>query len=143
MAEGLYEISIAAAPSQVFQALSATDGIRGWWADDGVYDGKLAGKARVNLGSPQKALVMETMIFCKDEEILWRCLNGPPGWDGSNISWLLEPEGDDHTKVSLEHSGWRTGEAERKACDGTWRELLASLKRFVETGTPDALFKNS
>jgi uncharacterized protein YndB with AHSA1/START domain len=136
----VHEISINAPPERVFDAISTTDGIRGWWADDAVYDGKLAGKAQVKFGRPPAALTMETTVFCKDEEILWRCLNGPPDWIGTNVSWLLESDADGGTRVRLQHSNPRAGAAGPPDQDAIWRELLAGLKQYVEGGAPGPLF---
>lgn len=142
MAEVTREISVNASLERVFNAISTTEGISGWWTEDCAYDGRLGGKGQLTFGNPPVALALETMIFSRDEEVLLRCLNGPADWMGTNISWVVEPLGE-RTRLILNHAGIRITDSNRPVLDSLWRELLDSLKRYVESGKPAPVYRTS
>jgi hypothetical protein len=65
--------------------------------------------------------------------VLWRLIEGPPEWLGTNISFDLKEE-DGYVIVLFKHQGWKEPGEFMSHCSTKWAIFLMSLKSLVETG---------
>lgn len=61
----------------------------------------------------------------------WRLLTRDDPW--TLVTWELD-EVDGRTRVTLRHTGWPADGTGMRGVEGTWRMVLAELKRLLETG---------
>ncbi|MBX3192366.1 MAG: hypothetical protein KF819_35575 [Labilithrix sp.] len=120
MADILHRVSMNAAPAEVFRALTA-DASR-WWT-----------------GEQVKLRVIEIVEGPRDARVAWRCVDGPPAWVGTEVTFDLATEASG-TCVHLAHRKWRDDAADAIAlCTTKWARFLFSVKSWVETPEPDDL----
>ena len=122
----LHRVGIAGNPSQIYQALSTIEGIRGWWdadakgkATEGEVFDFAGGRMEVAESSPSL--------------IRW-CYSGPAAdWVGTQVQIQIIPR-DDQTYVLFTHADWREPTEFMHHCSTKWATYLVSLKEFVEHG---------
>jgi len=141
MAEIVHEVNIKAPREKVFEAISTSEGVKSWWTDDALVEPKLGGKAEFGFHGRQTVFTMETTIFDRNEELTWKCLNGPGEWIGTSVTWLLTPK-DGETQVRLEHINWRKTDGDFPSVKETWGKLVKILKDHVEGRNPGPYFKS-
>jgi len=127
MPDILHRVGIGARPERVFEALTTTAGLRGWWMADASGDAD-AGDT-IDFG------------FCKmrvidaepDELVRWHCLEGPAEWIYTEIGFRLVWK-DGQTFVLFSHSDWKEPVEFMHHCSTKWATFLLSLRDFVERG---------
>lgn len=139
MARIVFEMEVESEPDAVVAALDTPDGIAGWWTEDVSLEG-----STMKLGFPIAPRPFELRV---DEvgagRVAWTSVGDfPPHWAGTRIIWTLRP-GSETTTVHFSHDGWASDEGPLPAAAMTWGQLMVSLKRFVETGTGQPLFRRS
>ncbi len=124
-----HEISIKAYPDQVFEALTTTDGVRGWWTRDAQL-----GKQTGEFGFQNRSVVTKIKVvkLVQDKHVGWQVTasNAPAGWNNSVITFDLS--GETHIKFAHRRLG-DDGEDFTRVSDG-WKFYLESLKKYLETG---------
>ena len=124
-----HEITIKAYPDQVFEALTTTDGLRGWWTRDAMIGKQTGEVAFMNRKVITKIKVVKLV---QDKHVGWQITdsNAPGGWGNSTITFDLSGE----TTVKLAHRRLSDdGEGFALTNDG-WKFYLESLKKYLETG---------
>ena len=119
MADIFHRVQMHASPAEVFRALTEQAGLSRWWARDG----KLVVKMRI-------------AEMKDDARVAWQCVEGPPDWIGTDISFDLAEEGDE-TVVRFGHRNWREATDFMGHCSAKWAYFLFSLKSVLETPEPD------
>ena len=122
MVDIVHRVEMHASPAEVFRALTEhASGLSGWWARDG-------------------ALVVKMRIaeLREGARVAWRCVEGPPDWVGTDITFDLAPEGDE-TVVRFGHRNWRETTDFMGHCSAKWAYFLFNLKSALETPEPDDL----
>jgi uncharacterized protein YndB with AHSA1/START domain len=139
------EITIDAAPAQVFRALTEAEALEHWLATDVESDAKRGGHFRYGFefDDPAQNNVQEGEYIAVDEgsrvELPWVF---PFAAKQTSVSYTLVPEGD-ATRVEFEHAGFEEGEPWDGAYErfsGGWEMFLEGLKRYVETGAASLPF---
>ncbi len=134
MAAIVKEITIAATPENVFNALTQQDGIARWWTDD------LTAKPEVGFIAEFRftrwgggVLRFEIAELDADKKVHWLSRQGPPQWTGTSVTWQLTP---DHNGTTLlfTHDGFAEAETVYELTRGNWEYFLDSLKSYLETG---------
>jgi uncharacterized protein YndB with AHSA1/START domain len=121
MADILHRVSMNAAPADVFRALTADTLLGRWWTGE-------LDDCRVTLQ------VIESE---HDARVAWRCVDGPPAWLGTEVTFDLAPS-DRGTNVRFAHRHWRQDASDLMAhCTTKWARFLFSVKAWVETPEPD------
>lgn len=136
MVDILHRIGIKAGIGQVFKAIGTKDGLAAWWTDSVSGDDSLGGSMEFKFLSPQGNLIGRMVMKVEKLEpaaILWRCLEGPPEWVGTSISFNLS-EQDGQTIILFGHRGWREAVEGTYHCSTKWAIFLLSLRDLVETG---------
>jgi uncharacterized protein YndB with AHSA1/START domain len=125
MPDILHRIGIDAPPERVFEALTTIPGLRGWWISEATGDASAGGT--IDFG------------FCKmrvidaepDELVRWHCLEGPPEWVYTEVTFRLEWK-DGQTFVLFTHSDWNEPVEFMHHCSTKWATFLLSLRDQVE-----------
>ncbi len=132
MADILHRISIDAEPAVVRELVSTKQGLEDWWTahPTGGTD-RLGGRMLVNFGRPDPAAVME-VIDDTAERVVWRCVEGPSDWIGTEIAFKLFPTAGGGTTLLFTHSGWREPSEFMAGCSTNWGAYLTSLKTGAE-----------
>lgn len=127
------ELTIAAGPQSVFDALTMPEEIAHWWTDD------LSAKPEVNSLAEfrfrQGAFVIQLEIAELDpnRKVYWILRKGAPHWAGTSVTWRLETA-HNGTKVAFSHDGFAQVGEPFEATRRTWEYFLESLKSYLETG---------
>jgi uncharacterized protein YndB with AHSA1/START domain len=122
----VHRVGIAAEPSRVFQALTTTDGICGWW------NSQTEGNASEG-GTFQFSSNRLEVIHADPGVVKWRYSGLAEDWVGTEIIFRLERR-EGQTIVLFDHEGWRESNEFMHHCSTKWATFLLSLKDLVETG---------
>jgi uncharacterized protein YndB with AHSA1/START domain len=128
------ELTIAAAPQSVFNALTQPDEIAHWWTND------LAAKPEVGTLAEFRftrrgagVLKFEVSELQAGEKVYWISRQGPPHWAGTSVTWQLTPV-ENETKLVFTHDGFAQADEAYERVRGNWEYFLTSLKSYLETG---------
>ena len=143
------QLSLAAKPNAVYEALTTPEGLRGWWTQTcDVATG--LGKSTFRFNDTYKVMQVEALE--PEREVRWKCVEAhleAPGvkktdeWVGTQIVFKLSPEGAGKTRLALEHHGLTPALECFEICQGGWDHFLSSLQSFVETGRGTPLVPDS
>jgi uncharacterized protein YndB with AHSA1/START domain len=128
------ELTIAAAPESVFNALIKADEIAHWWTNDLTVKpevGSLAEFRFTRWGAG--VLQFEVAELDQDEKVHWISRQGPPQWAGTSVTWQLTPVQNGTTLV-FTHDGFAQVDGVYESTRGNWNYFLDSLKSYLETG---------
>jgi uncharacterized protein YndB with AHSA1/START domain len=135
MGEIRHLIPIEAPPAKVYAALATEAGLRGWWTADSVADDKIGGKAEFGFEKRAALFRMTIVTLDPDRRVVWKCHGDNPEWNGTTLTWSVEPEGDG-CQLRFTQSGWREMTDMVAVCNSTWGELMYRLKDYVEGKNP-------
>ena len=131
MVDILHRVGVKSSPDDVFEALTTTEGLSGWWTTDTQGDGDVGRRAPVPLR--RRRLRHERRRARSGKRVLWEVVDGPEEWIGTHVSWDLRQE-DDWTTVLFRHQGWKEPVEFMHHCSTKWAVFLMSLKSLLETG---------
>ena len=138
MVDILHRVGIMASQDAVYEALTTTEGLTGWWTSDVRGDPDAGGVVQFRFRfdeSPDPAGFDMSVLEAKPaERVLWEVVGGPEEWIGTQVSWDLRTEGD-YTIIMFAHRGWQEPVEFMHHCSTKWATFLVSLKSYVETGT--------
>jgi uncharacterized protein YndB with AHSA1/START domain len=123
----LHRVGIDAPPERVFDALATPDGLRGWWVSTATGDPHAGGT--IDFGFCR----MQVEEAQRPRRVRWRCVDGPPEWIGTRVSFDLDWK-QDQTFVRFAHAGWREPVEFMHHCSTKWAIFLLSLRDLVERG---------
>lgn len=139
----LREIRMNAPVSAVYAALATERGLRSWWTDTCNVGETAGATARFIFGPSYKVMRIETLR--PDRQVRWHCLEShiqaegrtlpADEWAGTRIVFRLNGHGPALTVLRFEHLGLTPQLACHDLCERGWDHFLASLQRYVETGT--------
>ena len=90
--------------------------------------------AVASLASEMKVLV-RTLSFDRDEHVVWRCVEGPEDWVGTEIAIDLS-KAREGTVVRLAHRNWSSATDGLASCATRWARVLFGLECFVAFPEP-------
>lgn len=131
-----HKIGIKGTKEKVFNALGAPGGIANWWTKQVKGDSHVGGRIHFSFSerfAPNYDILAEIVKLTRPEKVVWKVLEGPLEWVGTEIAFKLEtiPGG---TIVHFTHSNWRESTDFMAQCTTKWGIFLMSLKEFIETG---------
>jgi len=131
------EVRIDSTASKVYQALSTQEGFRGWWTTDCDVDAREGGEAEFRFNQGQVAMRFRFDRLDRDKAVRMTCIGHKNNeeWQGTTLSFDLEPQGAEATEVRFRHDGWARKSDCYDQCVGGWDHFMKSLKGYVETGT--------
>ena len=137
MAGIIHRVGIKAPVSKVYTAVSAIEGIAGWWTRDTAGDAKPGGTVHAHFRSSTGEEVGKMGVEIKKRDpnkyLQWRFNSGPEEWIGTEVTFDVSQQGDD-TIVLFGHGNWREPVEFMAHCSMKWATFLLSLRQFVETG---------
>ena len=129
-----HRVAISAPLPAVYQAVATPEGISQWWTRDGVKGTSNEGsRLQISFGHPEPAAVMEITQLTPDQQVSWKCVEGPAEWVGTTITFGLT-QSDNETVVMFSHDGWREPVDFMAHCSARWAYFLFSLKSLTENG---------
>lgn len=132
---------IKANPAAVYAALTTSEGLRGWWTGECEVAGNVGGAIHVRFARTQKEFRIERLE--PGREVRWACvvahiaadkLTHKDEWVGTQMVFVLQPQGAEHTRLEFEHVGLVPSLECFGMCHDGWQYYLGSLRQFVETG---------
>src|ERR1700677_2414909 len=116
---------------KVYQALATREGLAAWWTNktQGGSEGRGVLKFRFEAGG----FDMKVSELQPARRVLWKVIEGPEEWVGTQISFDLKQDGD-YVIVLFKHMGWKEPVEFMHHCGTKWAVFLLSLKELLETG---------
>jgi uncharacterized protein YndB with AHSA1/START domain len=140
MADLRHQISVAAQPKAVYDALTSTKGLSSWWTADASADVKVGGKAEFGFGNRRTVFRMTIDELTSGKRVVWSCHGDPEDWQGTILTWDLTSH-EESTVVRFSHSGWKETNEMYAICNSSWGELMHRLKDYVEGRNPGPHWK--
>ena len=134
-----HQITIAAKPPAVYDALTSATGLRSWWTADAATDNSV-GKAEFGFGKRRTVFRMTIDELTPGKRVVWSCHGNPEEWHGTTLTWDLTPH-EDATIVRFNHDGWKETNDMYAICNSSWGELMHRLKDYVEGRHPGPHWK--
>jgi uncharacterized protein YndB with AHSA1/START domain len=136
MPEILHLLKIDAPAEAVYEAVTDRDGLASWWTRDTEGTGEVGLLTMFGFNDRETVFEMEVTKLEPGNRVEWRCLGGHHEWEGTDLFFGLEREGD-RTVLRFGHTGWESTEGILPLCSYNWARYLSSLKSYVETGEGD------
>lgn len=135
-------IDIAAPDAALYHALTTPAGLRAWWTPDCDVSTHPGGRSTFRFG--QTCKVMRIDALTPNSEVRWTCVGHQmqlPGfsrtdeWVGTSIVFRIQPASPSASVLHFEHVGLVPHFECYTICRDGWDHFLASLLRYLETGT--------
>lgn len=137
MADIRHRVGIRAPQERIYEVLTTTDGLAGWWTSTVDGDPTLGGRLRFFFGGPDPAAVMEVVEATPNSRVVWRCVEGPDEWEGTTLTFALSQAGAE-IGVLFTQAGWREPVEFMHHCSTKWAVYLTGMKTWLEGGVPTA-----
>ncbi len=130
MADIAMQIDIAAPASAVYEALTTTAGVAGWWTTKNDTSGTVG--AMNSYWFPGMSFSWDLRVdeARPDKLVAWHCLAGPPEWEGTDVRWTLSGAPDGFAEAGPMYRIVTLG----------WAQMLLRLKSYLESGQPTPFF---
>jgi uncharacterized protein YndB with AHSA1/START domain len=128
-----HRIGVEATPSAVYERIATIEGLRQWWTADTQGASAVGDKISFHFGGPDRFMTMEVVELDPAQRVVWRCIDGPPEWIDTTISFELRHV-DGETILNFTHAGWREPVEFMGHCSSKWGSYLLSLKGSLEAG---------
>jgi uncharacterized protein YndB with AHSA1/START domain len=140
MAKILLRVPVEAEPQTVYRALTTKAGVAGWWSNHTKGPSGLGSVMKVSF--PDAPITFDFRVEENDrnERISWHCLQGPPEWADTDISFVISEDQEGATSVLFAHDGWRSTRKSFPFIAYSWAQILPRLKGLAETGRPQPFF---
>jgi uncharacterized protein YndB with AHSA1/START domain len=138
----VHELTIAAAPDVIYEAVTTQPGLASWWTTDCTATPTVDTEATFGFEGHHVVFTMRIDLLEPPELVHWECVAGPDEWIGTKIAFRIEGvDADDDgandgtSIVRFWHGGWEFADGLLPRCSFQWAMYLDSLRRYVETGT--------
>jgi uncharacterized protein YndB with AHSA1/START domain len=140
MATILLRVPVEAQPKVVYDALSTSEGVKGWWSNH--TEGPQGVGSAMHVAFPDAPMTFDFEVTEETaaERVAWRCLSGPPEWIGTDVSFDIQTDDEGNTSVLFAHDGWKTMKQSFPFIAYSWAQILPRLKKLVESGERDPFF---
>ena len=131
----VHGIEIHAEPKAVYDTIATRSGLAAFWTPDVQGDHGVGGELTFGFSGSPVRLPIRIVSLDPGAEIRWSCPGGFPHWEGTSVTWSLQPSGHG-TKVIFRHEGFPDDEPEYDfgSVSLTWALIVARLKEVVESG---------
>jgi uncharacterized protein YndB with AHSA1/START domain len=127
-------VRIQASPDALFDALTTTTGLSGWWSP-ATGSGEPGGELRFVMNAPEP-LVIHVDSAIRPASVHWTVTDCPflPDWIGTRPTFTITPIDGDTTELHFRHRGL-TDELECiDMCTWSWNHYMQSLGAYLEVG---------
>jgi uncharacterized protein YndB with AHSA1/START domain len=133
-----FEITTSAKvpPAAVFEALTTTAGLSGWWTKA---SGSGAAGGELTFVFNGSRMIMRVDEAASPSTVRWTVLMCEPeaDWVGTEIAFDVRPDEDGGARVHFQHLGLTPRLECFDDCNAGWTRFMASLVSFVESGHGD------
>lgn len=133
----IHRIGIKSSAAQVYKALSTIEGLSNWWTEEVEGDTNIGAKIkfifRADTGNIKGEMVMEIQELEPQKNVRWRCVDGPPEWIGTDITFDLSVQ-NGQTIIIFGHRNWKEEIEFMAHCSMKWAVFLLSLREYIEKG---------
>jgi uncharacterized protein YndB with AHSA1/START domain len=137
MADIIHRIGFNVPETEVYKAVSTVEGLSRWWTEEVTGESKPGEKIeftfRTQAGKIVGKMVMEVTEHEAPKSVRWRCVDGPPDWIGTQITFEFSKQ-DDQTILIFGHRNWAEASESMAHCSMKWAVFMLSLKDYVQTG---------
>ena len=135
----MHTVLIDADADKIYEALSTSRGLAGFWTADSQAEPKVGTIARFGFHGPQLEVRVDELkpgTFVK-----WSAAGGFDEWKGTTITWEIVKK-DGGNEVRFNHAGWpkELPPSELASVNYSWGRILGRLKKYAETGKPAPFF---
>jgi uncharacterized protein YndB with AHSA1/START domain len=149
-----HELLIEAPPEKIFDALTTSHGISGWWSPEATAKPERGAVARIPFGVDYfKRMRVDELEPAR--LVRWTCIEAVDEWIDTKVSFEIEGGGaqalsrthdeiddqiaqlkraDAATLLRFRQEGWRAETPMFAECNYSWGQFLRSLKLYCETG---------
>jgi len=132
VADILHRVKIASPPQTVFDLITTPEGVAVWWTEDCTCEPRAGSEAVFRFVGGDVVFRMRIDEFEPGRRVAWTCVGDYDEWNGTTLSWDLEPTEDSGTMLNFAHRGWATTEKEYPECNASWGNLLHMIKDHLE-----------
>jgi hypothetical protein len=122
----------SSSPDDAYKALTAIEGLSGWWTVDTTGESKVGATIKFRFGE-RGGFDMKVLELDPGKRVHWQVVDGPEEWIGTKVSFDLKQD-DAFTVILFNHQGWKEPVEFMHHCSTKWGVFLMSLKSLVETG---------
>lgn len=134
MNEMIHEISIENDLNTVYNALVEEAQLSQWWTHSVKAEALIGSTSEFGFYGGQVVFKMTVLDLKKPKSVQWECVDGPPEWINTKLSFTLKEEGN-NSILRFKHLNWKSTENSYGMVNYQWALYLRSLKDFIETGT--------
>jgi uncharacterized protein YndB with AHSA1/START domain len=128
-----HRVGIAAPQNRVYEMLATKNGLARFWTTQVEGDSEVGSKLSFFFGRPEPSAVMEVVELSPNDRVRWRCVEGPPEWVGTTVTFDLTDSGGE-TVLLFTHAGWREAVELLHHCSTKWATFLIGLRSGLEGG---------
>lgn len=135
-------VDTKAAASELFTALTTSEGLRAFWTSDADGADEVGGALRFGFESAPVDLTATVDAITADQSITWGSVAPWPSWTGTTINWSIGEGSEGGRMVVFRHDGFAddVADAELGMVAITWAKVLMSLDAYAVSGAPAPVF---
>lgn len=134
MPDILHEVTIAATPDKVFEAITEPKGLEAWWATHAIAEPKVGSMVQVSFGNHEFLTHLEVLVLEAERKVEWLARQSPLSeWNDTHITWDLSPV-EQSTKLLFGHHGYASADGVLALSSYHWAVYFMSMKDYLETG---------
>jgi len=127
-----HRVGIEASAAAVYQALTDTKKLAGWWTTDTRGDGsKVGGVLEFWFGD--FCLKFEVAELQPGKLVRWKYSGDFDEWAGTEVGYSLSAD-EKQSYVRFDHTGWLSESGSFSHCSTKWAVFMLSLKDLLEKG---------
>lgn len=127
-----HAITIDAPRSKVYDAITTTDGLEGWYAQHVEGTPQAGGELTFSFDKHEGPFTWKVTKADQDS-VRWECVAGPGDAAGTVATFRLADRPDGRTAVDFDHEGFAETGEKLRVCNTLWGGLLTHLRQYVET----------
>jgi len=140
MATILLRVPVDAEQKEIYEQLATPEGVNGWWSNHTEGPDGIGSTMKVAFPDAPITFDFEVTDETPGERVEWRCLAGPPEWNGTTVSFDMQTDADGNSSVLFRHDGWATTVGSFPFIAYSWAQILPRLKKLAESGERDPYF---
>jgi uncharacterized protein YndB with AHSA1/START domain len=127
-----HQIMINETPESVYEAITTTNGIKGWWSTDANFEPEVGSIAEVAFHNRRAIFQFHIDRLEPGKLVEWTSQHDMPAWKGTKIRFELSVNESGATIVNFNHMGFESMEGPYAMINTTWGTLMYLLKHYVE-----------
>ncbi len=131
MPDIVHKININAPVEKVYDAVSTSEGLKGWWTEH--VDGESKEGEKLTFLFPETGPVMEVLELYTNELVKWKCTGSVEEWQDTIFTFEME-EKNGGCELLFAQSGWADQSDFFAHCNTKWAVFMLSMKEYCETG---------